>query len=72
MSKIEKFTVSYEVSRSAKYQSVRVGGSLEVTLLPDEKLRDEMAKARAFLAAECDAAADAQLAAVLDCVRNDL
>ena len=72
MSKVTSFTVSYCVSRSERYQSVKIEAGLEATIGEGEDLKAEMQKARRWLANQCNQAAEEELGRVLDCIRSDV
>jgi hypothetical protein len=61
MSKPLTFTVSYSTKRSYKYQSIEVGGAIEVQLEPNDRIAPEMTRWRKALATQCDEEADARL-----------
>ena len=63
--KMTKMTVEYQVTRSRDYQSVRLGGAVEVEMEPGEDKKACFEKARTWLAAQINAAAEEELEHVL-------
>jgi hypothetical protein len=59
--KVSKMTIEYQVTRSRDYQSVRMGGSVEVELEEGEDLKERFDKARKWLSAQVNAAAEDEL-----------
>lgn len=62
---MNKLTVEYQVVRSKDYQSVRVGGAVDVEIEAGEDKKVCFEKARTWLSDQCNAAADEELERVL-------
>lgn len=63
--KVSRMTIEYQVTRSRDYQSVRIGGSVEVELEDGEDLKERFDKARKWLAGQVNAAAEDELESIV-------
>lgn len=63
--KMTKMTVEYQVTRSRDYQSVRLGGAVEIEIGPDEDKKECFTRTRQWLANQVNAAAEEELENVL-------
>jgi hypothetical protein len=63
--KVTTLTVDYQVTRSREFQSVRLGGSMEIQLGEGDDKREIIEKARKFLANNLNPAAEEELNTLL-------
>ena len=63
--KVNKMTIEYQVTRSRDYQSVRMGGAVEVEIAEGEELKEGFDKARRWLTNQVNAAAEEELDNIL-------
>jgi len=63
--KVTTLTVDYQVTRSRDYQSVRLGGSVQLELGEGDDKKECLEKARRWLAGQLNAAAEEELGNVL-------
>jgi hypothetical protein len=63
--KLTSMTVEYQVTRSRDFQSVRLGGSVQLELADGEDKKECLEKTRRWLAGQLNAAAEEELERVL-------
>ncbi|WP_309687541.1 hypothetical protein [Armatimonas sp.] len=63
--KVTTLTVDYQVTRSRDFQSVRLGGSVQLELGESDDKKECLEKARRWLAGQLNAAAEEELENVL-------
>jgi hypothetical protein len=72
VSKPIKFSVSYSTTKSWKYQSINVGGTIELELEPGNKIADEITRWRKSLANQVDTEADARIRDLAAAMEGDV
>jgi gamma-glutamylcysteine synthetase len=68
---LQTITVDYSTTRSASYQSVRVGASVEIALAEGEKMEQAFKGAMKHLAPLVDNEADAAIKDIIRMTSND-
>lgn len=63
--KVTTLTIDYQVTRSRDFQSVRVGGSVQLELAEGDDKKECFEKARRWLAGQINIAAEEELENVL-------
>lgn len=63
--KVTTLSVDYQVTRSRDFQSVRLGGSVQLEIAEGDDKRECLEKARRWLAGQLNAAAEEELSNVL-------
>lgn len=63
--KVTTLTIDYQVTRSRDFQSVRVGGSVQLELSEGEDKKECFEKARRWLSGQINTAAEEELERVL-------
>lgn len=63
--KVTTLTIDYQVTRSRDFQSVRVGGSVQIELADGEDKKECFEKARRWLAGQINIAAEEELDRVI-------
>jgi hypothetical protein len=63
--KVTTLTIDYQVTRSRDFQSVRVGGSVQIELAEGEDKKECFEKARRWLAGQINVAAEEELDRVI-------
>lgn len=63
--KVTTLTIDYQVTRSRDFQSVRVGGSVQLELAESDDKKECFEKARRWLSGQINTAAEEELERVL-------
>ena len=63
--KVTKMTIEYQVTRSRDFQSVRMGGAVEVEVKDGEDLKENFDKAKRWLTNQVNAAAEEELETIV-------
>lgn len=65
MSELKTLTIKYEVSRSASFQSVRIGGEITMQVPEGTDSTATFQNTTKWIARQCNQAAEEQLGAIL-------